>query len=255
MQEIRKFKLPAARLIELATTIHGHFSSREAAFTAHDPTVTAAWLKEQIDVARALTLDAFERGKLVKRTRVLNKAIVEMHPLVKRVRYYIGVAFGEETAEFGFSSYTQKRRRQADYIQWLEHFSKTVDQYSAEIEAAVPGAGAVIALLRTKLQEISTANYFQELRKGIRLDNTRKRTRVLNKLYERLLRLEKLAYIVYQEEGDDDLYYFLLPRSYSAGTEEEGDGMLRPIEGYTAGEQPAGDTSATAPAATERTAV
>ena len=249
MKEKRKFNLSAARLIELAATIQTHFNSREAAFIAHDPTVTSAWLQEQVEKARALTLDAFERGKVVKRTRALNKAIAEMHPLVKRVRYYIGIAFGDETAEFGLSAYNQERRRQATYIQWLDKFSKTVDLYRTEIEAVTPGATEAIETLKTQVREISTANHLQEVRKGIRINNTRKRTRELNKLYDRLLRIEKLAYIVYeQEEEREDLYYFIIPRSYSTSsdTEIENDGgMLRPIDGYEPGTEPPAEGPAT----------
>ena len=235
MNESRKYRYADARLLELAAIIQTHFNSREALFQVHDPNVSVVWLQEKLEATRTLSIDDFERGLLARRTEDLLAIMQECHQLVRRLRYYVGQAFDTRQSikrEFRLLSYNKKRKRQANFILWMQSFVETVIKYREDLQAA--GAPpALIDDLKSGVGELGRLNLVQEIRKGIRSNHTQERIENLNMLYDALKRIEKLAYFVYPNE-ERDLAFFLLPSvSYGSEEGEAEDGNLRPIDGYT----------------------
>ena len=212
MTTSRKYKYGDARLIEIANTIARHFINHQEALAAKDPNLTPAWIQSVIASIEQVTLDEFERGNLSSLTEDVIAGMENCHELFGRMRYHTELAFQNKPStlrQFGFDSYKYKRMTQEGYIRWLQTFEAKAEMHREAI-MAVQTPEDLFAEFSAAVDKLDKDNKKQEFAKDDRSGNTIERITILNKVYEALRRIEKVAGFAFPA-GSKERYFFSLP--------------------------------------------
>ena len=202
MEEVRKFNVADAVLLEFAGTEIEHLQTDLVKFTALDPDLNsekAGLLASTYQSALTFGTDETELGKVKKLTEDLSKEIKNCVSIFKEVRYFALKKFKDSPAvlkQFGLNSYREARKNQPKLVLFMYELVNTVETYKSDLLAAGLKE-TVIDSIKPAADALAKSNVTQETGKDGRPVQTEGRVKLLNKLYDILAEFSEASKIVF----------------------------------------------------------
>lgn len=166
--------------------------------------------------------DDAAKGKVGHKTQTLLETIEASKKIVKRIRFYVSEAFGDDPARkksFNLANYWKVVNNQPELIKFMNALAEVV----ADNRDALIAGGAkdtLIASVEENARALAKADAEQESSKGGRTNSTQARIIALNSLYRRAAKLDEATDIAF-EDNPVKASFYNLPQSSSKVDELE----------------------------------
>ncbi len=210
----RKFKISDAVLLAHVGKIKERLSGDLPTITAEFPFINEDFLNALVaDHQKALDEggDDMAKGEVGEKTQALLDAMSDSSRIVRRVRIWVGEAFGDDPARrrsFGLSRFWKVANNQPKLIKYMNGLKEVVANNRAALEAAGASA-AFLDSVKANADALTQADAIQEASKGGRMSSTQARVLSLNSLYERAAKLDRVTDIVFEEDEAKASFYNL----------------------------------------------
>ena len=228
------------RLLEVADVIQKSFRNYNSRFVEEHTRMSTSWLEDLVLAAKRARRDQRERANLRHQTMDMVEMIATSMELVRKVELFAEDAFADDPAvleEFDFKGLREYAKTQAGLITQMEWLAEKAGDYRDELSAA--GAPEkLFDVLNEVAEGVFETNSEQEIAKRLRVQHTRERIESMNALWDGLIKVEKLAKMIFKDE-EELLQLFIVPRYRTRGrqiAEEEQTDSLPPTTDAEAAE-------------------
>jgi hypothetical protein len=223
-EKTRIFTGPDADMLHASRVTNGLFTADKLAFTNFDSSFADPfgenWL-QKIESASSVDQDSHYLSTLTELTNRVAVVMEECKTFFQSMKYFIEKAYPNQKtiyAQFGYSDYEQARRSEIKMIQFLGVLNKTTIEHSAKLIEAGFSQEKIDKIAALK-EQLTSADYDQEMAKKKRASVTQERINTLNECYEILQRVSKAGKIIF---ANDRAKYdqYLLPNERATKKEE-----------------------------------
>lgn len=204
---LRKYPGSDANLLTQANLNRSLLQANLAAFTAEDATMDAAYATAyatDITEAEDTVSDEQVKAILQGKTETVKLAAKAIAAKVKQLRYYVLEAFPADREvhnEFGLDRWDKARKDQDATLRFMTAAHQTAVKYQTQLTAKGYGATRTAALL-TAREAMEEANNQQEQYKSGIPKLSALRVIEFNEVYDRIMRVNALAQIVYAADPE-----------------------------------------------------
>jgi len=214
-QTQRIYNISDADLIEFSRTTVGNLKNNLANFTSIDTSINQKFvddLSALIDKAEKTLTDEVITDRQVQLTNILKKKMDECKKHYRLMSYFAKNAFEDEPAirnEFGENDYSSIRHSHAKMIIFMQTLIAITTKYKKEL-LKVGASQAQLDQTAILHEQLSNANYEQELFMSNRPVLTSDRIKNQNELWKLINKVHELSKIIYSDDFAK-LKLFLLP--------------------------------------------
>lgn len=223
--EARQFVGSDAAMRARMRTMHGHYLTDAAAFTALNPelggTFGADWLKAIEEADKAPNVDV-RRGTLSEDTAVVGDGMERARRMAQSVFYYVEQAFPRNKgrlSQYGKDRYAKAAKDPEEMRLLLDMAAEAAERDKAELAAKGFQAGQ-LAELKALADELDRVDTKQEMQKGSNQEGTGGYVRVQNVAFGYGQRLNKAAKYAFADNATRRQLYRL--------SDDAGDDAARP---------------------------
>ena len=213
MNTYRSYKGGDARLLEIADVIQKSFNNYNVRFLEEHTRMTTTWLQDLIETAKTARRDQRERAHLRHQTMDMLQMMEDCKELITKTELFANEAFANDPAllqEFDFKRVKEFAKTQTGIIAQMEELANKAEDYRDQL-TNVGAPEKLFDDLHAAAEGVFETNSEQEIAKKLRVQNTVKRIEVMNNLWEGLMKIEKLAKIIFKNE-DQLRQLFIVPR-------------------------------------------
>lgn len=212
--EARQYAGPDSEMRQRQRTMHGHYLTDLAAFTAFNPTFTAAFgtqWEAALAAADQATSGTTLRGDLKEDTQTVETLMDHARTQVQQLFYYVGQAFPNNAGrldQYGKPQYPSARQNHHKMRALLSAAlaSATRDQAALAPHGFGPDKLAALAEVTQGLERADTD---QEIRKGTNTEGSEQYVRLQNAAYAFGQQVNRAAKIVFASDAVKQRLYRL----------------------------------------------
>jgi hypothetical protein len=217
-EKTRIFIGPDADMLQASRVTNGLFTEDKLAFTNFDSSFTdpfgTNWL-QKIEAAAAVDQDSHYLNSQTELTNRVAVVMEECKAFFQSMKYFIEKAYPNQKtvyAQFGYKDYEQARQTEIKMIRFLGVLNKTAIEHSAKLIEAGFSQEKIDKIAALK-EQLTTADYDQEMAKKKRASVTQERINALNECYEILQRVSKAGKIIFaNDRAKYEQYLFPIER-------------------------------------------
>jgi hypothetical protein len=201
-EAVRLYSFSDADLVQSSRVMQGLFVEEKPAFISFDAKYADPfaenWLAK-IDGIGEVVEDSIHVGQLTEATKKVMNKMEECKLHYQTVRYFTEAAFPDNKqkwTQFGFNDYDDARKSETKMVKFLGILHKTSITYKTQLLAAGL-TQANIDKIETLQEELTGADYEQEILKKKRPELTQERIVKLNECFEMMQRVSRAAKIIF----------------------------------------------------------
>ncbi|RYU79895.1 hypothetical protein [Hymenobacter persicinus] len=216
--EIRLFPTSDSKMRQDMRTMHRHYLADLPAFTAFNPTFSAAFGAQwgaALDAAEAATPGRILRGSLKEDTQTVDALMDQARTQLQALFYYVEQAFPRNPGrldQFGKKQYGPARQQHDKMRALLPGAIQAAERDLAELTKHGFSA-AKLAALTQLAQDLAAADTDQEMRKGTNLEGADDYVRLQNAVYRFGQQVSKAAKVALTAEPVKQQLYRLSERA------------------------------------------
>ncbi|UOQ72111.1 hypothetical protein [Hymenobacter cellulosilyticus] len=200
--EVRQYLSTDSKMRQEMRTMHGHYLTDLAAFTAFNPTFTAAfgqqWLAA-LEAAEQATSGNLLRADLREDTQTVESLMEQSRTQVQALFYYVEQAFPKNPGrldQYGKKQYAQARQKH-DKMRALLSTALSAATRDQDELSKHGFTAAKLATLEQLSKDLDRADTTQEIRKGANTEGSDDYVRLQNAAYSFGQQLSKAAKVAF----------------------------------------------------------
>ncbi|UOQ52891.1 hypothetical protein [Hymenobacter cellulosivorans] len=221
--EVRQYLSTDSKMRQDMRTMHGHYLTDLAAFTAFNPTFTAAfgqqWLAA-LEAAEQATSGTTLRGDLKEDTQTVESLMEQARTQVQALFYYVEQAFPKNPGrldQYGKKQYTQARQKHDKMRALLPTALSAATRDLTELSKHGFTA-AKLEALEQLTKDLDRADTAQEIRKGANTEGSNDYVRLQNHAYSFGQQLSKAAKRAFESDPLKQKRYRLAEAEVAVGS-------------------------------------